>query len=691
MGFLNIFNKRQQMSNTQKLFNGIQSQMMLLPPDLNTQAYLNLYGEVGYIFACINTRANAIADTEWYAEDKKGNKKEKSMALELLKKPNPFTSQYELFSMTSKYLDTVGQAFWYIAKDGKYGLPREIWCINPAYMYIVPDKNNYIKGYVYRCGADNIPLNCDDVLMFSNSNPGNSYAGVSPLKALASIVETEKFSNEYNRNFFYNNATPNGIITYEKTLTDAQFERIKDQWNGNYGGITNSHKMAILEGNAKYQSTGMSQKDMDFAVMKGLNKKEILAVFSTPEILITGEAVNRGTAEVQEAIFYKNAIRPILRLIKDKLNNEFIPLFKIETDVELKYLEVLSEDKEFIKSILDSQVNKTISVNEARKVLSRLIGEELKKVEGGDEIMTSPMTVPLSIASDYISTDTASSTPGNVPQTEEVKSFKKKDFKAVNKALKNSAGKYQNEMMKASMKIEKEFIKDLNQFFSKQLDEIAEDISAGKPLNDLEDRYNSKLENIARKHIDNAFKVGGKTSANTTKAIAGAINKDVIDNLVYTHATNIIEEAVLKRISLIKRVNEATTLTALKIADELYKENKLSIKEVKNRLVETGMFSKNRSRTIAQTETLGAMNEASYLMMKQNEDIVGYKAWISNTDKEVRDAHAEAGFTYSIDNPIPVDDYFIVWGEQALHPLDSNMSAQNIINCRCCMMPLLKE
>lgn len=701
MGFLNIFSKKNSTNSRAKMFDGIQSQMLLLPPDLNSQAYLNLYGEVGYIFACINTRANAIADTEWHAEDLKGNKKEKSLALELLKRPNPFMSQYELFNMTSKYLDTVGQAFWYIARDGKYGIPREIWCINPSYIYIVPDKTNYIKGYVYKCGADNIPLDTDDILMFSNSNPANPYSGVSPLKALASIVETEKYANEYNRNFFYNNASPSGVVSYERTMTDAQFERIKEQWNSNYGGISNAHKVAILEGGAKFQSTGISQKDMDFAVMKGLNKKEILSVFSVPEILITGEAINRATAEVQENIFYKNAVRPVLRLIQDKLNNEFLPLFKIESDTVIKYKEILSEDKDFIKSILDTQVNKTITVNEARKVLSKLINETLPDIKGGEEIMTSPAVAPLSVLADY-SEDVIDSIDSNSPKEEEEKkeeegnkeksfTLKKKEInQAINKKITDSAGMYQAEMLKASVKIEKEFIKDLNTYFKKQVEEVAEKIYKKEAVI-VDETWDDKLKNIAEKYIRQGLNAGGTTSARLTKSFIGAVNKNFEEDLIYTNEHYLSKTALTKRCEAIIGINATTRKKIQQIINDVFSSENLSIAEITKKLHETGLFSKARAKTIAQTETLGAINEGSFIMMKQNSHIVGKKAWCSNTDELVRDAHADANFSYGLSNPIPADDYFIVWGEEALHPLDSNMSAKNIVNCRCCMIPLVKD
>lgn len=59
------------------------------------------------------------------------------------------------------------------------------------------------------------------------------------------------------------------------------------------------------------------------------------------------------------------------------------------------------------------------------------------------------------------------------------------------------------------------------------------------------------------------------------------------------------------------------------------------------------------------------------------------KWWLSAEDNRVRPAHAQAAKDYTRTKPIPIDQPFIVGGEEMLHPHDPNASAENVVNCRC--------
>jgi hypothetical protein len=61
---------------------------------------------------------------------------------------------------------------------------------------------------------------------------------------------------------------------------------------------------------------------------------------------------------------------------------------------------------------------------------------------------------------------------------------------------------------------------------------------------------------------------------------------------------------------------------------------------------------------------------------------VEYKSWLSSHGPTVREAHAAAEEQYG-DNPIPVDQPFIVDGEELMYPGDESGSASNVINCHC--------
>ncbi len=69
---------------------------------------------------------------------------------------------------------------------------------------------------------------------------------------------------------------------------------------------------------------------------------------------------------------------------------------------------------------------------------------------------------------------------------------------------------------------------------------------------------------------------------------------------------------------------------------------------------------------------------------------IEYKAWLSSHGPNVRPAHAEAEEDY-IDAPIPVDEPFMVDGEELMFPGDDSGSAGNVINCQCVSIAVKKE
>ena len=87
------------------------------------------------------------------------------------------------------------------------------------------------------------------------------------------------------------------------------------------------------------------------------------------------------------------------------------------------------------------------------------------------------------------------------------------------------------------------------------------------------------------------------------------------------------------------------------------------------------------SMRIAQTETSAAYGYGRQAAMVKAG--VRYKAWLTSGNANVREAHQLAGLSYPVDGGIPVDEPFIVDGEELMHPGDSAGSPGNVINCHC--------
>jgi HK97 family phage portal protein len=229
-----------------------------------------------------------------------------------------------------QHLDLVGEAWWLIARSkfGNAGPPLELWPVRPDKMAPVPDPENFISGYVYKNGQEAAPLNLQDVILLKQPNPLDLYRGAGPVQSVLMELDSDRFSAQWNRNFFLNDATPGGIVELNSTLSDAEFEEFNLRWREQHQGIANSHRVALLEKGATWKERQFSQKDMQFNALRDLSRDRIMEAFGFPKpILGIVTDVNRANAEAAEVVLARWLIKPRLERIKQTLNEKFLPLY----------------------------------------------------------------------------------------------------------------------------------------------------------------------------------------------------------------------------------------------------------------------------------------------------------------------------------------------------------------------------
>jgi hypothetical protein len=94
-----------------------------------------------------------------------------------------------------------------------------------------------------------------------------------------------------------------------------------------------------------------------------------------------------------------------------------------------------------------------------------------------------------------------------------------------------------------------------------------------------------------------------------------------------------------------------------------------------------GEISRNRANTIARTESTTAANlgkEQGAKSYFEQQNTTGYKEWITRIDGKERISHHIEN-----DTIIPIDDKYVVGGEEAERPGDPNLSGKQRCNCRC--------
>jgi len=99
---------------------------------------------------------------------------------------------------------------------------------------------------------------------------------------------------------------------------------------------------------------------------------------------------------------------------------------------------------------------------------------------------------------------------------------------------------------------------------------------------------------------------------------------------------------------------------------------------LKNDINPSNPFNKVRVQRIARTETTTAANRG-LLIASDSLTITTLKKWVYTKDNRTRPDHVRVGTR----EPIPLDQPYLVGGEEMQQPGDINASAKQCVNCRC--------
>lgn len=167
----------------------------------------------------------------------------------------------------------------------------------------------------------------------------------------------------------------------------------------------------------------------------------------------------------------------------------------------------------------------------------------------------------------------------------------------------------------------------------------------------------------------------GETTATVGQQMAEALGyaEFSLDNPV-------IHQVIAQRAGRLASLVSGTTAAQIAAALHSARELGLSMSAAAD-LIESTVFSEQltgqRAKTIARTESIGAMN-AGELATAKASGVVVSKEWLTQGDDRVRDTHAaQAGEVRSLDE---------AFSNGCQHPGDPEADPEETINCRCSML-----
>ena len=206
-----------------------------------------------------------------------------------------------------------GKAFLYFAPDAS-GTSREIWPLPTASVKAVGSDERFIDHYTYSVNKDGRRVTYElppELICYSRFvNPFDPRDGMAPLVAAGRAIATDSEMSNSNLSFFSDgNAQPTGICRISGTTGDADFLRLRDDIQSNFGH--GKHKTLFVRGDdIDYKILQWSPSELMFTELRDVSEREIHRACGVPDGYWS-EKANRANAEHADQVLINSVIWPI--------------------------------------------------------------------------------------------------------------------------------------------------------------------------------------------------------------------------------------------------------------------------------------------------------------------------------------------------------------------------------------------
>jgi HK97 family phage portal protein len=271
------------------------------------------------VYSCVRILAEAIAGLPLHLYRYTGSGgKEKAVDHPLYRllhdEPNPEMTSFIFRETLMTHLLLWGNAYAQIIRNGK-GEVVALYPLMPNKMTVDRDEEGRL-WYIYTRSDEEAPtmegstvkLPPYDVLHI----PGLGFDGLvgySPIAMAKNAIGLAIATEEYGAKFFANGAAPSGVLEHPGTIKDPQ--RVREAWQSQFGGSSNSGKVAVLEEGMKYTPISISPEQAQFLETRKFQINEIARIFRVPPHMVGDlEKSSFSNIEQQSLEFVKYTLDP---------------------------------------------------------------------------------------------------------------------------------------------------------------------------------------------------------------------------------------------------------------------------------------------------------------------------------------------------------------------------------------------
>jgi len=198
--------------------------------------------------------------------------------------PNPEMTSFNFREALMAHLVLWGNAYAEIDWNMDKGRPRAFWPLLPNKMQVKRENGGIYYHYRLPDGQEVV---LPAIKVFHVPGLGfDGRIGYSPIHMAREAIGLSLATEEFGARFFGNGAKPGGVLEHPGKLgTNAQ-ENLRKSWNEMHQGLSNQHRIAILEEGMKYHQVGIPPEDAQFLETRKFQRSEIASFFHIPPHMI---------------------------------------------------------------------------------------------------------------------------------------------------------------------------------------------------------------------------------------------------------------------------------------------------------------------------------------------------------------------------------------------------------------------
>lgn len=647
-------------------------------------AFLLAHQKLALVYICVDRIASFAAQIMLQAyEIPRGETEDDAHLLpydheanQLMRYVNPMQTRFDLTYGMVGYLLLRGDVYLllddYRGAFNYSGPPKEMHLLRPDRVTLVPGegKEGPILGYLYKFRGTTYKFAANEIIHLKTFNPYDDWYGQSCIQAGQQTLISDYVSEGHNLNIVKGGGIPPGYMQITGSSTPEQRTELRKEYESAMRPPDGPARMPILRSDVDFKKTGLTPNDLQILESRRFNREMILGLFGmVPVMAALTDKVAYRTADIQTKIFARfTAVQPRLQLIQEQLTQYLAPQFGervIYRYATEKHPAFQEDQVELMRMGADAVKHRIWTPNMVNK---RLFGID-EPVPGGDTFMVPQNSVPIEqLAGEPMTPEKAA---GAVKQRAKIV-YTKEQAQRMERYIRRFES------------TERKVLPILIEMFRKQEEHAVKLLEEGgrspdeiwtteRGIDDVIDP--TQLRQTTKDALDKVLYEGcisgiAHGSEPLPIAVDFTIDTPAVVSFLETESLSATSDIV------------GTTKTALQKALAEGADKGETMKEIEARIrSKFKEFKAGRVRTIARTEIERAVQDTQNELWKAAE-VVEKKEWVSALIETTRDDHAsEHGHSVLMGEMFPVT--------HLEYPGDSRGSADQTVNCKCDMFPII--